>query len=267
MTENNVFTAPPTFKEIRKSARTIISRQDVRLKLVFATLICAAVFVMIEYILSYTILNPVYYFLPWLDKWGSFGVEQVYFIIEFLLFSPLVIGLYAISQRASRQEEFRLLDLFDGYASFRRVARAWGISAIAFLPIKLGLVLVDVLFLLEISNVFVVAFAMIMLFKLFILGALAYGRLYTFISLAIWREDEKLYRCLAMAIRSTKGRLCEIFCFRMCFLPWVLLSVATVGVLFIIFTIPYIAVAYSHYSSYLITGEHRIQDSEDFQNE
>ena len=267
MTDGNGYTITPTFGDIRKEARDVLSHQDVRLKLVFATLICAAVFVMAEYVLSYTILNPVYCFLPWLDKWGSFGIEQAYFAIEFLLFSPLVIGLYTISQRASRYEAFELSELFDGYSSFRRVARAWGISAIAFLPIKLGLVLLDVLFLLKISNVFVVAFAMIMLFKLFVLGTLAYGRLYTFISLAVCCEDEKLGRCLARTVRSTQGRLCEIFCFRMCFLPWVLLSAATVGVLFIIFTIPYIAVAYSHYSSYLITGEHRIHDSEDFQNE
>ncbi|MBR2479575.1 MAG: hypothetical protein IKB47_04130 [Clostridia bacterium] len=267
MTENNAYTTATTFKEIRKGARGIISHQGVRLKLVFATLICASAFIMVEYFLSYAILNPVYYFLPWLDAWGSFGVDQAYFVIEFLIFSPLAVGFYIIASRAARQENFELSDMFDFYRSFGRAVRAWGVSAIVFLPIKLCLVLVDVLLLLEITNVLIVVFVMVNLFKMFVLGALVYGRLYTFIDVAVCQEDMKFSRCLGVAIRSTKGRVCEIFCFRMCFVPWVLLSVATVGVLFIIFTIPYIAVAHCHYSSYLITGEHRIQDSEDFHNE
>ena len=100
---------------------------------------------------------------------------------------------------------------------------------------------------------------MIYLLLLFILALFVMGRLFPFISSVVCGADQPVLACLKASLAATKGKSLTLLGFILSFTPWILLSLVTVGTLFIIFTFPYMMVAVSLYSSYLLTGEYRTQ--------
>ncbi len=276
MNEKNEYLTGLDRKGLKLNARTLLSDQSVSLKLVFATFICASVYIMLEYVLSYAVINPIYLLLPELDDWAAFGVDQAYYVIEFLMFSPLLVGLYSLAAGLSCRAEVELSHIFGYYRSFMRMCRAWGISLAVALPIKLFSLLAEVLTQLLASNkealgdmlyAVLMIVAVILLIAVFAVGFLLCGKFHPFVYASVVAKDKSLSEALDDSVRSTKGKLGEIFTFRLSFALLILLSLATVGVLFIIYTIPYMAVSYSYCSSKLLTGEYKIINLEDSYNE
>ncbi len=259
-------------KALKLNAKRLLSDQRTRLKLIFATLICASVYIMLEYILSYAVYTPVYMLFPGLDGWMEYVVEQACFVIEFLLFSPLLLGLYSLAASLSYRTDIELSHIFGYYRSFVRMCRAWGIFLAVALPIKLFAVLSEVAFGLLSSNkeglgnalYIVLIFAAVILFVgIFAVGFLICGKFFPFVYASVTAKNRPLSQAFGDSLRATSGKLGSIFAFRFSFILLILLSFATVGVLFIIYTIPYMAVSYSYCSSYLLTGEYKIIDVED----
>ncbi len=276
MNEKNEYLHEYDLKGLKLNARKLLSEQDLRLKLVFATFICASVFVMLEYVLSYALINPIYTMFTNIDGWAAFGVDQAYFIVEFLMFSPLLLGFYSLAAGLSNQADVELSHIFGYYRSFVRMCRSWCISLAVVLPIKLFTVIAEVTVqLLDASKekldgipyFALLVLAVVMLIGVFATGLLLCGKFFPFAYGAVVNKDQKLSKTFRDSLRSTKGKLGRIFAFRLSFALLMLLSLATVGVLFIIYTIPYMAVSYSYHSSHLLTGKYKTIDSEDFYNE
>ena len=57
--------------------------------------------------------------------------------------------------------------------------------------------------------------------------------------LAMLREDIGIFRLVAMSARSTWRHLGKLLCFKLSFLPWALLSLASLGVLLFVHALPY----------------------------
>ncbi len=261
---------------LKLNAKRLLSDQSIRMKLVFATLICASAFIMLEYILSYAFITPLYSLFPKLTDWASFGIDEIYYIIEFLMFSPLLIGFYSLAAGLSLGADVELSHIFGYYRSFMRMCRSWMISLAIVLPIKLFTTGSELVFMLLDANQVALGemrysllsfMAELLFIGISVLAFLLCGRFYPFVNAAVVSDDQKLSAAFGASLRSTRGQLGRIFAFRLSFLLLIMLSLATVGVLFIIFTIPYMAVSYSYCSSYLLTGEYNIINLEDSYNE
>ena len=92
---------------------------------------------------------------------------------------------------------------------------------------------------------------------------LPYGRLYSVIAAIVNGEGQPLGLCIRAGLRATKGKTGAIFAFRASFVLWVLLSIATIGMLLVIFTVPYMLVSYFYYNAVLFGKEPRaVQNTE-----
>ena len=148
-------------------------------------------------------------------------------------------------------------DMFLYYSSIKNAIRAWAVAAIIQLPIYFIDIVADLMPLISKSYFLTQTLSLIRLAVLTVLFFVISLRLFPFINSVVSGNDQPISLCLKASYKATKGKSWRIFAFYISFLPWILLSLLTVGVLFIIFTFPYILITGCLYSKYLLTGEYR----------
>ena len=172
----------------------------------------------------------------------------------FLLLSPLLPGLkaYCCDLYRSRTEEALRVpptEVFCCYASLEAVVRAWKLvffrmTAIAALPLAL-LISVWISELLRavcpplLSVLCGIFAAVLLLIPACILCVLTTPLLY----LSVTRPELTVSGCLRESARVMRYRIPEYLVFRLGFLPWLLLSVCSAGLLFFVYVLPYLIFA------------------------
>ncbi len=246
-----------TQKQLLADTRALLLKKNVIIKLIFGVFILIATFVISGLFFDYVYLsictiagNEFIY-----DKYYHI-FEAVTAVLKFFMLSPLFVGICRLSAMLANRGSADFIEIFAYYASFKAFLRSTLVSLIVFLPFLLSIL---ALFIWQtVLPLKYVLAAVCVLWLLFVKT-----KLFTFINAFVCGGDQPLRLSLKSAMRSTKRSAAKLLLFSLRFIPWILLSIPTLGVLLLIFVLPYILFAESRYSSYLLTGEYKNYISEE----
>ena len=267
MTEQRSF---PETKEVKRRARELLGQKSVILKLIFAVAICWITNIIIDLTEGCVYYTAVHFGIIDPQSELHLILTVIFFeIVALLCVSAQVIGTVRLAWLLTIDRDTKLVEMFYYWRSFKRYFRSvFTLLTVAFLP-KLFLyllrwILFDTLPQIYLSDPGVVsailyffAFvgALIAAFGVGALLLLPYSAIFSACALSVRFCDESVVSCIRRSVRKTKGGLKRIFGFRFSFLPLILLSVATVGVLLLIYTVPYMLISYIYYNAALFEEE------------
>jgi hypothetical protein len=192
----------------------------------------------------------VFSWLPWVrlyhqnrplfDQWNH-ALYAMDALILALIGSPLIYGLLTVIHAAADGRSLPFSELFAAFSGGRRYCRAVTCMLALLLP-RAALVLLcrDTARLalaqsdgrMRILCLIGIALAALLLIWLMGLGD-------ALLMLTMRHENIGIFRLVAMSARSTWRHLGKLLCFKLSFLPWALLSLASLGVLLFIHALPY----------------------------
>lgn len=260
-------------RNIKRMAKNVISNHNVRFKMIMALLICIS-----SFMLTQIIKDSLYYA-------GSFLISSeyeyvfdlifvtVFSVLRLLALSPLFIGFFSLSVKLTAGKNTEFQELFAFYSDKKTLLNTWLVGAVVMLP-------QTVLFFLFFNipdfcriiiekiprpdiDAWIIVATIVIEIGILVLSILSL-RLYTVINAYVCGNSQGTFKCIRAAVCSTKGNVLNSLVFIASFTPWILLSFCTLGVLLVIFTIPYMVVSYNFYSSHLIKESlNKVNNSEE----
>lgn len=146
-------------------------------------------------------------------------IPFVGFLIPFVLQGPLTLGFTLVYYKLSKNEDFSVADLFDGFKDFLR----------SFLTVLL-------------IGIFVLLWTLLLVIP-GIIAALSYSQA---LFILLDNPDLSAYEAIKESKRIMKGYKWKFFCLQLSFIGWALLSVLTFGIGYL-WLAPYIQVSYSNF--------------------
>ncbi len=258
------YTAPPAGRaavraEIKARARDIIGRNGVRL-----TFIVAVIFIMLMYIAVGTITKALWFpIAPLFERYlaiynNLYDVSVVIdYVIIFFFVLPAGFGIFPLAHRMCSDGRVPAADMLLAY---RRLPRTWLVSLITLAPLLIiagvsysaDWLINNVVGELEIVRVSGEALWMISSSIKLTAAAISVGtlllatRLFFFPGLAMLK-DMSVGGALAASFSASRGKIIDIFGFVLSFAGWAILSIATLGIVFIIHLAPYFITSYMIY--------------------
>lgn len=249
-------------KPAKAAARIAIADHGTRLTLVFSLMICgtaviclfmaAAAFTYAFSVMTENALTPAVY--------GAVTVASLLPIL--LVASPLCLGYYRMAVRASHGEKAVLTETFRYFSSFSLTAKSWLVGIMMNLPVLFGAVSYAILgFMPEgvATGLLGYLFVPIALIFLCVISLLSLPTAYAFVC----SDDSNPLKCFAVSVKASSKRKLSVLGLRFGFLPLMLLSLCSVCVLFLIYTIPYMTMAEIYLSEMLLSGRSQINSTED----
>lgn len=253
---------PQPVKEVKAAAKLAIADHRTRLTLIFSLMICGAAMILL-FIAS---ASFSYAFVVITDEALPAAlynaVDALSLLPVLLAATPLCLGFYRMAVRAAHGERTALAETFGYFSSFARVAKSWLVGIIAAFPAVFAVAAYCLASLIPdgiASRLIRYALIPVAVLILYILNTLSMPLAYTFVC----SDDANPFRCFAVSVKASSGSFWRIVAFRLSFLPLMLLSLCTIGVLFLIYTIPYMTVAEIYLSEYLLTGDLKKTATED----
>lgn len=261
-TDRDPARVPHLVKPAKAAARLAISDHGTRLTLVFSLMICgAAVICLFMAAAAFT-----YAFSVMTDDalpQAAYSTADIVSLLPILLVSaPLCLGFYRMAVRASHGESIGLPETFRYFSSFPLVAKSWLVGIIATFPVIFGVAaysLADLLPEGDASELVRFMFIPIVLIFLCVINLLSLPTAYSFIC----SDDSNPLKCFAVSVKASSKRKLSVLGLRFGFLPLMLLSLCTVGVLFLIYTIPYMTTAEIYLSEMILSDRSQINATED----
>ena len=226
------------------------------------TLIAAILIPLIMYMAAQGIYSMIYYAIDPQDMggWIAEVASVVDFILIFLML-PLVGGTLYIATGLARGEERHVRDLFYAYTSWRAHLRTWIGLLIPLLALSAVAGIVSVILmasqgLAEMASAMEDGKAYVYLFfdggTLFavlaaVAGLLPCAYVMPFLWLTFSHPECPLSSLRSRSVASVRGRLGAWLILNISFLGWLALSVASVGVLLVLFAAPYYLLTVSFY--------------------
>ena len=274
MTEIGSFPEP---REIKRKARELLGQRNVILKLIFASVLCWIINIAVE--LAETCVYYTALQLCILDAGSEiqlFVLTLVFELVALLCVAAMAMGTVRLAWLLTKDPGTRLTEMFYYWHSPKRYFRSILIFlSVAALPklflFSLSYVIFDILPLIylntpNITGLIAYFFALIGVFIVgFLLGALLllpYSLLSSAVALFVKSDKRSVGACIFQSARATRSGLTRIFKFRFSFVPLILLSVVTVGVLLVIYAVPYMLVSYFYYNAALFEDEISAADME-----
>lgn len=244
-------------REAKQFAFSCFLRQKNALLLIAATLIPIIMIVAgqgIYSMLFYAVEDPA---APMITLMTVLNV----FILAITI--PLIGGTLYIATGVAHGEDRRIKDIFYAYTSVRAWLRTWiallipalmfaAIAGVSTMVLSLSNGMVALTQLMEqgpamlYGNLFQSAgllFSAIM----GLIGLILFGIVMPFPWLVLSSPKEPLGFIFVRTISSMRGHLCAFACLHLSFIGWLLLSVATVGVLLVLFVIPFYLLTVTKY--------------------
>ena len=195
---------------------------------------------------------------------------STFLVLQYALLIPLIIGVFNFERHFLENGKAHLWDLFYAFESIDTLTRSYKIalffvfkSILYFLP---SICLVYFIYVVYYEGIFgetiaifgtdVIFFSLCVLLVIFTSLALVFSaKNLVGIYVSLIREDEDIAKCffVAQLCVSVKGN--EPSYLVLSFLPLCIVSLFTLGFLFIIYTLPYMAIAVTMISKYLYDGE------------
>ena len=232
----------------KRSAKAILSVRENWLLLFFAGLIC-----LVGTMLPMLLFRMLYVCEGMLgDAFDGFLKSSLAEILEWICIAlvgiPLFSGYLYIVVGLARGQGRQVSDVFYAFSSFRAYLR--GFLAILLPALCIGLaVSISVLF----ANagaavasvvkanyrslIFNAADFLSAFFGLFFVLLCGYVMPFGFFLLE--KPKRSVWRALSMSCLAARGRLAEISCFFISLIGWILLSAATIGIVFVLFAAPF----------------------------
>ncbi len=238
-------------------------------------LTCALLFCLLVTFAVYCLIQLALYLVGLFEATQTAAVimEIALILLELLLFLACVIPLWLAKLRmaglVALGEEPPLSALFYYFTSPRHYARAWRIGALMTLLFLLPAAAAFGLFFgawnlyTEVFSFYFSGPAAVLLLIVCLLLALAIsasvfffsGAYVAFAAVAIGNEDMCVRHAFCLAVRAGKRNLVHIFLFSLKSLLWLLLSLATVGVLHVLWFSHYYNLSYMRLSMILVPKE------------
>lgn len=184
---------------------------------------------------------------------NSSAFDTVVTVIWLLLVIPLAPGYLYLVMGMARGEERRLSDLFYAYTSFRAYGRAWlsvlvPAAWIAFIYMAAsamyysGGVLEAVAEKMNVAQRYremLLISSDVLCVLVSVAGALLFGYFLPGSFFLLDGMRTTVFEAYRRGFTTMRGHLAETVVFHLSFIGWLLLSVLTVGVLFVLFVVPY----------------------------
>ena len=245
---------PPSADISRRRANELLALPHMRLHVILAILCCLTFWIGGIY-LSERTFNAV----PWAklheNDWLLYTLlDVVYYVVDGLIVIflglPLLYGCAMIFEGAARGVREPMSTLFCAFGSPRRYRRALGVVlGVAVLPAILFALCALFAYQVKFAEtpgqaVLILLYTALPFFILACLGCVCYDAVFT---LAYDDPTASVRELFARSRAITKGRLCELFRFKLSFVVWTLLSVLTLGLVLIFHALPYFSLSYSLY--------------------
>ena len=194
----------------------------------------------------------------------------VYFVFSFLLLVPLFYGVVKYEAGAVDNEKPRLSDLFFAFSSMENANRAYGMFLsvalkilLRFLP-AIALWIFDSLFYydgmfsrsLSFGNVDVINFVLKSVFLVFLyMGTVLSSKYYFAVYLSVMRPEFEPKDCFLLSKVCTHSMSHELAKITLGFIPIFVISLFSMGLLFILYTLPYVFLTYTVVCKYIYEKE------------
>lgn len=201
----------------------------------------------------------------------------VYFVLSFLFLVPIFYGLVKFEAYAVENKKSRLSDLFFAFSSMENANRAYGMFlcvalkvVLCFLP-AIALWIFDVVFYydgvfgysLNFGNVDVFNFVLKSIFLVFLyLGMVLSSKYYFAVYISVVRPEFEPKDCFLLAKVCAHSVSHELAVITLSFVPLFVVSLFSMGLLFILYTLPYVFLTYTVVCKYVYEKEmytHKIQ--------
>jgi len=226
------------------------------------TMIAAILIPMIMFMSLQGLYAMVYIALP---ETALANADMIATVVMLILTLPLLGGTMYIAQGLADGEERHARDVFHAYTSPSAYLRAWIVTLLPLCILALT-ALVDVLIIdvthamcnivsdsekwsiyidlfLSAGDVFIAITTLV--------GVFFSGYLFPIAWLAYTAPGMSLSRVIRTSIRAARGHLGDILIFHLSFLGWLILSICTVGILLVLFVLPYYLLTAAFYISAL----------------
>lgn len=250
---------------LKAKSKERLDKKGVCLALIFGICIVVTAKFAVE-----TAEAAAYYVLVALDgKLGlspSFAgiITAVFDIISYLVMAPFVLGLYRVAAGAVHTGRADMRDILH-FLHPQKYFRALVAYTLTLAPIHVYLLLCSAV--MKMIPVFfdamkgsTVAAYMTWVTQLASGALLAglgvllfwlYCRFYSVIAAVVCGDGRPLLDCIADSFEATRGNAGKIFVFRLSFIPAILLGCVSVGIILLIFTLPYMLISYFYYNAEL----------------
>ena len=205
------------------------------------------------------------------DNYGLSRVfAVVYFVLSFLFLVPVFYGLVKFEADAVENKKSRLSDLFFAFSSTENANRAYGMFLgtalkvfLCFLP-SLALWIFDAGFYydgmfgysLSFGNVDVFNFALKSIFLVFLyLGMVLSSKYYFAFYISVVRPEFEPRDCFLLSKVCTHSVSHELAVITLSFIPLFVVSLFTMGLMFILYTLPYVFLTYTVACKYVYEKE------------
>ena len=240
-------------KEIRQSAikraKEVLTKEDNRLKLSLAVIICAVLTVLMWLLSQMTdmvlyIFGVNYEYLYYPVSVLSLVILLVYLVI------PLYVGTYRMSVNMLSGQNTEIADIFDVFSSFRAYNRALGLSFGMFFRILPIIIALRIHYIMDYLSNWLVFFEEtekavdIAFIPLAILLVFWACRSFGNISLAYLDESQRIKRTRKLGRKIRKGNYKIIIALAYTTLFKLILSLLTLGILTIFHTVPLAMLTY-----------------------
>ena len=249
-TEQSPRISPPL---CRLRAKELLSLPDMRLHLVFTSMLCLAFTVGGLYM-----IECAFCVVPWAELYHSDVVRHLLWLVLMLVIEvlyivlaalPMLFGAAMIYQAAAQGKREPLSTLLSPFASFRTYRRALGVMLrlLALPALTIGLCALLILAADRADMVWLMA--VILLFSALLLTAVSLlcCRDDAVLPLAYLRPDAPPSALFSASLRLTHGRLIALWRFKLSHIGWALLSVASLGVVLMLHALPYFSLSHTLY--------------------
>ena len=249
---------PYTRKDLKRTAREMLAKKAVVFKLIFAVFICVVIRMGMELAAS-VVYMALYSVIPGAELVIAFALPPTFRIMTVFVMAPAVFGTYRLASMLAQGMPADMSEMFY-YFYPKKYARALGGYIAAAWPIEIFVILFDalltwvsiLLYGMSANELLIVQIGMtVFVFAAAIPLLVPYFRLFSIPAAIVNGEGQPLGVCIRAAKRATRKRVREIFAFFFSFVPMILLSLLTVGMLLIAFTLPYMLLSYFYYNAVL----------------
>lgn len=259
------FILPPDKKQIKDTAKSTLTQKGVLLRLIFALLSVCIVYMAVELGEGVAYYSLILLYPPLAELMAfEYGITVLFDIVSILAVAPIFSGVYRLASLLSAGEDARVSEIFYYYSPkyYGRALVAFSVTAVPvmifrfcageiFSLVELWVSAVDDEWLASVMLIIVSFIAGLLILGIAALLLLPYGRLFSVFAAVINGEGQPIGVCLRAALNATREKSGAIYGFRISFVPLILLSLLTVGMLLIIFTVPYMLISYFYYNAAL----------------
>ena len=251
----------PDIGEARRIAALNLTNHGMRLHLIFASLITMTLWVGCLYL-----TENLFAVVPWValhqNTPALFRLLNILFyvidgmIILFLGF-PLLFGCANIFSAAGNGKQLALTALFEAFGNGRTYARSIAVMLIILAPRALAVLLLRALWLYVLPHHTIGLTLLCLPLMLLPIALITWGLGLddAYLPLVLHQPHMGIWALYKQSVRLTRPHLFRIWCFKLCYLLWGLLSIVSMGVLFFGHALPFYCLSHAAWTdnTYQIT--------------